>query len=231
MTLWEVLNEWQQIVDDEISDWESLGDPDKKKPSPLSQRTKGWAASVVEGLFGEKANNSRKRDLDTLELKTFGVDEGWTPIERFLPLCAFNWQEVNDQSFSESKIRNKIMQQLWIPILKNENGLGPNATVEGIGDFILGPPMIWIPTEVQSNSMAEDYNRVRIKVMSGSHEDVRASNFTSINEYLVPNTAGANKLEKTSYHSQDGRIHNNVKRRKWNLKREIVGEIISLHRA
>ena len=63
-----MLNEWQQIVDDEISDW-NLGDPDKKKPGPLSQRTKGWAASVMKDCL-EKKPTTVVRDLDTLELKT-----------------------------------------------------------------------------------------------------------------------------------------------------------------
>jgi DNA adenine methylase len=230
LTQWEKLNEWQRFVDEEISEWEQMDEEKRKKRKPaLSHKTKNWAADVIEGLLGLQANNNPKKDLGFLELKTFGVNDEWNPIERYLPLTAFNWQDVNDETFNQSKIKQKIMQQLWIPIIKNEQKLKENTTVESMGEFRVGPPMIWIPTEDEAAVMAEDYKRVRTEVLNGYHEKVKAGNFSSQNKYLVPNTAGADSKEKTKYTSKDGELHENVKRRKWNLKREVLKKQILLH--
>lgn len=234
ITQWEKLNLWPDIVAGELRKWEEGGRSatGKRNPPTLASKTKNWAADISEGLFGYSANSSRKKDLGFLELKTFGViekDNRWDVIERFLPLTAFSWQEVHDQSFEYSKIKQKIMQQLWIPIIKNPDGLGEKATVEGIGDFRIGPPIIWIPTEDESISMADDYERVREELRNGRHENASAKFFSSKNKLIVPNTAGSNKKEKTSYRTKDGKIHQGVKRRKWNLKNECVREVFLLH--
>lgn len=234
ITQWQKLKLWPEMVADELRKWEEGGRSatGKRNAPNLASKTKNWAADVTEGLFGYSANNSRKKDLGFLELKTFGViekDGGWGVIERYLPLTAFSWQEVNDQPFNHSKIKQKIMQQLWIPIIKNPSGLGENATVEGMGNFRIGPPIIWIPTEDESISMAEDYERVREELRNGRHENASARFFAKKNKFIVPNTAGSNKKEKTSYRSESGEFHQGVKRRKWNLKRDCVREVFLLH--
>lgn len=231
---WEKLNLWKDEVESEKRLWDEGGQSltGKRNPPNLASKTKNWGGDVVQGIFGYPANSSKKKDLGFLELKTFGVlkkDGDWTLPEKFLPLSSFNWQNVNDERFSESKIQQKIMQQLWVPIIKSASGLGKNATVEGMGSFVIGSPMIWIPTEEEALAMAEDYERVRLLVRGGRHDRVRAGEFSHRNKFIVPNTAGRDSSDLTSYSSEFEGIQTNVKRRKWYLKREVVMEVFLLH--
>ena len=76
--------------------------------------------------------------------------------------------------------------------------------------------------------MEEDYERIRAVVREGKHTQISASKFSKINRILVPNTAGASGAARTTYVTDDGVSHE-VKQRKWNLKRELVKEILDLH--
>jgi hypothetical protein len=194
----------------------------------LAAMVKGWGGWIGEGLCGSNPNATARKDLGFLEVKTFGVTPDWNLREKFLPLTSFTWQRVNDDGFNDIKVKQKITQSLLVPIIKHDAGIGPQATADEIANFMLGPPMVFLPDEHTVQDMQIEYDAVRTLVRAGNHTEVKASTF-SHHTWLVPNTAGTNRTARTTYTDAQGNPHT-VKQRKWNMPNTGLMKIIQDHR-
>ena len=178
-------------------------------------------------MCGSNPNAKARKDLGFLEVKTFGVTPDWKLREKFLPLTSFTWQKVNDDGFNDIKVKQKITQSLLVPIIKHDAGIGPQATADEIANFMLGPPMVFLPDEPTVQGMRIEYDAIRALVRAGSHAQVKASTFRH-HTWLVPNTAGASGAARTAYTDAQGNAHS-VKQRKWNMPNVGLRKIIQDH--
>jgi hypothetical protein len=217
----------------EVSLWDILEEKSRSTTKKLSVTSKSWAGDVVEGIFGVPKNSSSSKDLGFLELKTFGIaakGAGEIPktMEANLKLSAFSWQSVNDMDFNSSSLHQKILQQLWVPLLKPPRAVNQDQelreqnkkALEWMGQFTMLRPMIWIPTKEDIASMQSEYESVREKVREGEPNEVSMSKFPG-NRFLVPNTGGKDSKTPTTYVDGLGNSHR-VKTRSWMLRSSVV---------
>ena len=156
----EYLYEMEKIAYTEHVAWVQGGRVGRE-PS-LAAKVKGWGGWIGEGLCGSNPNAKARKDLGFLEVKTFGVTPDWKLREKFLPLTSFTWQKVNDYGFNDIKVKQKITQSLLVPIIKHDAGIGRQATADEIANFMLGPPMVFLPDEptVQACGLSTCHTRV-----------------------------------------------------------------------
>ena len=121
--------------------WDILEEKSRSEKK-LSVTSKSWAGDVVEGVFGVPKNSSSSKDLGFLELKTFGIaakGAGEIPktMEANLKLSTFSWQSVNDMDFNSSSLHQKILQQLWVPLLTPPRSVDQDneEALEWMGQF------------------------------------------------------------------------------------------------
>ena len=218
---------------EEVSYWDVLKEK-AKSDKKLSHTTKSWGGDVVEGIFGVSKNSSSTKDLGFLEIKTFGVTMkgvGKIPqaMESNLKLSTFSWQEINDIDFKSSSLHQKILQQLWVPILKppRKDGQSNEEALEWMGQFIILNPMVWIPTKEDTASIQSDYERVRERVRAGDPDGISMKKFPD-NRFLVPNTGGKDSRTPTTYVDGFGNKHQ-VKTRAWMLRSSVVQSFFDMH--
>ena len=63
----------------------------------------------------------------------------------------------NDHRFNVIKVKQKITQSLLVPIIKHDAGIGRQATADEIANFMLGPPMVFLPDEPTVQGMRIEY--------------------------------------------------------------------------
>ena len=209
-----------------VSLWDILEEKSRSERK-LSVTSKSWAGDVVEGVFGVPKNSSSSKDLGFLELKTFGIaakGAGEIPktMEANLKLSTFSWQSVNDMDFNSSSLHQKILQQLWVPLLKPPRSVDQDneEALEWMGQFTMLSPMIWIPTKEDIASMQSEYESVREKVRKGEPNEISMPKFPG-NRFLVPNTGGKDSKTPTTYVDESGKSHR-VKTRSWMLRSSVV---------
>jgi len=222
----EYLYDMEKIANTEHAAWVQGGRVGKE-PS-LAAKVKGWGGWIGEGLCGSNPNASARKDLGFLEVKTFGVTPDWELREKFLPLTAFTWQKVNDHGFNDIKVKQKITQSLLVPIIKHDAGIGRQATADEIANFMLGPPMVFLPDEPTVEDMRIEYDAVRRLVRAGKHADVRAGSF-SHHTWLVPNTAGTSSVKTTYTDACRPKKTHTVRVMKWNMPNVGLMKIIQEH--
>lgn len=225
----EYLYEKEKIANTEHAAWVQGGRVGTE-PS-LAAKVKGWGGWIGEGLCGSNPNATARKDLGFLEVKTFGVTPDWKLREKFLPLTAFTWQKVNDHGFNDIKVKQKITQSLLVPIIKHDAGIGRQATADEIANFMLGPPMVFLPDEPTVEDMRIEYDAVRRLVRAGKHAQVKASTFSQ-HTWLVPNTAGTSSA-KTTYidarRAKNTSAAHTVRVMKWNMPNVGLRKIIQDH--
>ena len=217
-----------------VSQWDILKEK-SESDKPLGKTTKGWSGLVVEGIFGVTQNSSSSKDLGFLEIKTFGVEmkkkAGQIPrcMESYLKLSTFNWQSVNDRDFRSSSLHQKILQQLWVPILKPPRTRKENneEALEWMGQFSILSPMVWIPTKKEVALIQSEYELVRERVRAGDVEEVSVTGFPE-NQFLVPNTGGGDSVPRTRYTDESGASHQ-VKTRSWMLRNHAIQSFFEMH--
>lgn len=79
---------------------------------------KGWIGHLLEKALGAKAGSQPQPDFPDLgiELKTIPVSPNATPLETTF-VCSISLLNISSESWETSKLREKILRILWIPIL------------------------------------------------------------------------------------------------------------------
>lgn len=103
---------------------------------PDLRRHKGWVGQLLELALGADAGSRAQPDFRGLgvELKSLPVDERGRPLESTF-VCSIELREIGSVEWSQSRVRAKLSQVLWIPV-DGRRHCPP-------GERRIGTPLLW----------------------------------------------------------------------------------------
>lgn len=145
---------------------ELAADQGIKVPADL-RRHKGWVGQLLEGALGAAAGSQALQDFPDLgvELKTIPLDERGRPLETTF-VCTTPLTGIDELSWENSNVRNKLQCVLWIPIDGRRHIPLAERTV--------GTAFFWQPSEAQELQLKRDWQEHMDRIALGQVEQITA---------------------------------------------------------
>lgn len=190
-TIGELKKRCKEIAGKSIAD--IAGEIKVTLPKNLAKH-KGWLGDLLEIYLGATAGNKSMPDFTHLgiELKTLPVNEKNLPLEStYVCTAPFNNQEI---AWESSRVKNKLNNVLWVPILANKYIPLENRTV--------GRPFFWSPTKNDENILKEDWEDLTAMLYMGKAEALSAK----WGRYLQIRPKAANSRILVDYVNESGKL-------------------------
>lgn len=128
---------------------------------------KGWIGELLETALGATAGSLPEPDFQTLqiELKTIPINAQGKPVES-THVCSVNLMDENVSAWSTSLVQKKLSHVLWMPIQYEKN--------LPLQSRLIGSPLLWKPTETQTNILRTDWEELMEMLITGDQERVSA---------------------------------------------------------
>ncbi|MEM9691885.1 MAG: DNA mismatch repair endonuclease MutH [Myxococcota bacterium] len=134
---------------------------------PDLKRHKGWLGCLVETALGADATSRDVPDFRFLgvELKTIPVDRTGKPFETTF-VCTVPMAEVGEGRWEESRVKRKLAEVLWVPVLA-ERGLP-------LSHRIVGEPLHWCLDGEDEAALRADWEELVGLIGRGGIDEVTA---------------------------------------------------------
>ncbi|QJC33052.1 MutH/Sau3AI family endonuclease [Enterobacteriaceae endosymbiont of Donacia semicuprea] len=167
---------------------------DYKIPKNIKE-DKGIIGKLIEFyLIGKNSYNRLSKDLPYLgiEIKTLTINKKNKVInDNFI--CSFSLINEKNFIFYKSKLYNKLLKILWIPIIKNIN---TPYTMNKIGKAFL-----WEPSNNDKIKLFNDWNNLIKLLILG-----QIKNINSYNGYILLVKNKSNKTKLTKAINKNGKV-------------------------
>jgi DNA mismatch repair protein MutH len=169
-------------------------------PVPLeSRRAKGWAGQLIEAALGAPGGGQPAPDFEALgvELKTLPLDRSGRPRESTW-VCTAPLDGRLEGSWAESRVRHKLAQVLWIPLL----------TAQQPGEALVGPCLYWRPSAEEEALLRADWEELAEVVARGELWLLKAS----LGRVLQLRPKAADAEERVPFLDEEGQERSTVPR-------------------
>lgn len=165
-----------------------------KVPKDL-RRNKGWVGQLLEQQLGASAGSQQLQDFPELgvELKTIPIDAAGKPLETTF-VCTTPLVDIEQLSWEQSNVRNKLQCVLWIPI----DGRREIALAERT----VGTAFLWQPSAAQEQQLRQDWQEHMDRIALGQVEQISAHQ----GEVLQLRPKAANGRVKTQAIGPNGQL-------------------------
>lgn len=165
---------------------ELAAEVDLSVPADL-RRNKGWVGQLLEKQLGASAGSQALQDFPELgvELKTIPIDATGKPLETTF-VCTTPLVDINQLSWQQSNVRNKLQCVLWIPIDGRRDVPLAERTV--------GTAFLWQPSKAQEQALQNDWQEHMDRIALGQVEQITAHQ----GEVLQLRPKAANSRVKTT---------------------------------
>ena len=152
------------------------------------RRHKGWLGELIEDALGATGGSRPEVDFPELgiELKTLPIDASGRPRESTW-VCAAPLDGFVGETWETSRVRAKLAQVLWLPVLSD-------PTVP-LGERRVGTPLLWSMDAESEAVLRADWEELSDLIRLGRLDDVDARLGTWLQ--LRPKAASAKVLRWT----------------------------------
>jgi len=180
---------------------------------------KGWTGQFLEGVLGADAGSLAEPDFRELgvELKTLPVLASGQPKESTY-VCMVPLQSDGESSWSQSWVRRKLRQVLWLPV-------EADPTIP-LAQRRIGNAILWQPSAQQQVVLQQDWEEHMDLILLGRIDEISAHQGT----YLQVRPKATNH---TALRTTTDREGNQVKTlpRGFYLRPTFTAEILAAHYA
>ncbi|WP_133471422.1 DNA mismatch repair endonuclease MutH [Paraglaciecola marina] len=184
-----------------------------KVPSNF-KREKGWTGQLIETCLGASAGSKTRQDFAKIgvELKTIPIDKYGHPLETTY-VCYAHLTQIAGIEWSNSNVKNKLQQVLWVPI-QGERTITP-------ANRIIGTPFLWALNNEQEKQLQQDWEELMDMIALGNIEEITARH----GQYLQLRPKAANGSAVTTAVGKNGQSIQ-TRPRGFYLKKDFTQQIL-----
>ncbi len=152
---------------------------------------KGASGLIIENLLGLENNNSKKADLEELniEIKVLPIQLSTLKAKEPTQIKMINYVRVAKEKWETAELRDKIETIFWIAYgVKKENGKNCSQDKYVILDWFID-----VPNEESKKIFKEDWEEIKSYIIKGNADHLSCS----MGRYIEPKTKGKNNQDKT----------------------------------
>lgn len=152
---------------------------------------KGASGLIIENLLGLENNNSKKADLEELniEIKVLPIQLRTLKAKEPTQIKMINYVRVAKEKWETAEIRDKIETIFWIAYgVRKENGKNCSQDKYMILDWFID-----MPNEECKRIFKEDWEEIKSYIVKGRADHLSCS----MGRYIEPKTKGKNNQDKT----------------------------------
>lgn len=185
-----------------------------------ARRNKWLTGHIVEAALGMDPDTRPEADLTDLgvEIKSIpiGGRDDLRPHEH-TKITMLNFQDVLENEFENSRVYHKLRNILFAPVVKHDK--------DRPDQWYIRSPFIWMPSLDALDQLKADYDAVRTVIIDGAVEDLSgAQPPKGQGTYLLPNTAGRDSSDTTTYTIEGHEIE--TKKRAWMLRKDFTEQVL-----
>lgn len=152
---------------------------------------KGAGGLIIENMLGLENNNSKKADLEDLniEIKVLPIQLNNFKAKEPTQIKMINYVKVAKEQWENAEVRDKIETIFWIAYgVKKENGKYCSQDAYVILDWFID-----VPNEECKKIFKEDWEEIKSYIVKGEANYLSCS----MGRYIEPKTKGKNNQDLT----------------------------------